>query len=191
MLIIGASGGVGTFAVQIAKAFGAEVTGVCSTAKMDLVRDLGADHVIDYTRDDFAGGEQRYDAILDIGGNSRLSHLRRALTPGGRLIIVGGETDGQWLGGFDRQLRAMMLSPLVSQKLGILGAKENSADLSVLRELLESEKVTPEVDRTYPLSESAAAIRTSKKGMPKARSSSPCEGAGSLRASQLAGLATT
>ena len=129
VLIIGASGGVGTFAVQIAKALGAEVTGVCSTAKMDLVRGLGADHVVDYSRDDFADGEQRYDAILDIGGNSRLSHLRRALSPGGRLVIVGGETDGQWLGGFDRQLRAMMLSPLVSQKLGILGAKENSADL--------------------------------------------------------------
>jgi NADPH:quinone reductase-like Zn-dependent oxidoreductase len=164
VLIIGASGGVGTFAVQIAKALGAEVTGVCSTAKMDLVRALGADHVVDYTRHDFADGEQRYDAILDIGGNSRLSHLRRALTPGGRLVIVGGETDGQWLGGFDRQLRAMMLSPLVSQKLGILGAKENSADLSVLRELLETGKVTPAVDRTYPLSEAAGAIRYFREG---------------------------
>ena len=121
VLIIGASGGVGTFAVQIAKAFGAEVTGVCSTAKTELVRELGADHVVDYTRDDFADGEHRYDVILDIGGNSRLSHLRRALTPRGRLVIVGGETDGRWLGGFDRQLRAMLLSPLVSQKLGILG----------------------------------------------------------------------
>jgi NADPH:quinone reductase-like Zn-dependent oxidoreductase len=164
VLIIGASGGVGTFAVQIAKALGAEVTGVCSSAKMDLVRDIGADHVVDYTRDDFAGGEQRYDAILDIGGNSRLSHLRRALTHGGRLVIVGGETDGRWLGGFDRQIRAMMLSPLVSQKLGILGAKENSADLSVLRELLESGKVTPAVDRTYPLSEAPAAIRYFQEG---------------------------
>jgi NADPH:quinone reductase-like Zn-dependent oxidoreductase len=130
VLIIGASGGVGTFAVQIAKAFGAEVTGVCSTAKMVLVRALGADHVVDYTRDDFAGGEQRYDAILDIGGNSPLSHLRRALTPGGRLVIVGGETGGRWLGGFDRQLRAIALSPLVTQKLGILGAKEKAEDLS-------------------------------------------------------------
>jgi NADPH:quinone reductase-like Zn-dependent oxidoreductase len=102
VLIIGASGGVGTFAVQIAKALGAGVTGVCSPAKMDLVRDLGADHVIDYTREDFADGEQRCDAILDIGGNSRLSYLRRALTPGGRLVIIGGETDGRWLGGFDR-----------------------------------------------------------------------------------------
>jgi NADPH:quinone reductase-like Zn-dependent oxidoreductase len=164
VLIVGASGGVGTFAVQIAKAFGAEVTGVCSSAKMDLVRDLGADHVVDYTRADFAGGEQRYDAILDIGGNSRLSHLRRALTPGGTLVIVGGETDGRWLGGFDRQLRAMMLSPLVSQKLGLLGAKENSVDLSVLRELVESGKVTPDVDRTYSLSEVPAALRYVQEG---------------------------
>jgi NADPH:quinone reductase-like Zn-dependent oxidoreductase len=164
VLIIGASGGVGTFAVQIAKALGAEVTGVCSPAKMDLVQNLGADHVIDYTREEFAEGERRYDAILDIGGNSRLSHLRRALTPGGRLVIIGGETDGRWLGGFDRQLRAMMLSPLVSQKLGILAAKENSADLSALRELLETGKVTPAVDRTYPLSEVPAAIRYFQQG---------------------------
>ncbi len=164
VLIIGASGGVGTFAVQIAKVFGAEVTGVCSTAKMDLVRALGADHVVDYTRDDFADGEQRYDAILDIGGNSRLSHLRRALSPGGRLVIVGGETDGRWLGGFDRQLRAIVLSPLVSQKLGILGVKENSADLSVLRVLLEAGKVTPAIDRSYPIGEAAAAIRYFQEG---------------------------
>jgi len=131
---------------------------------MDLVRALGADHVVDYTRDDFADGEQRYDAILDIGGNSRLSHLRRALTPGGRLVIVGGETDGRRLGGFDRQLRAIILSPLVSQKLGILGAKENAADLSVLRELLESGKVTPAIDRSYPIGEAAAAIRYFQEG---------------------------
>jgi len=159
VLIIGASGGVGSFAVQIAKAFGAEVTGVCSTAKMDLVRVLGADHVIDYTHDEFADGEHRYDVILDIGGNSRLSHLRRALTGDGRLVIVGGETDGRWLGGFDRQLRATLLSPLVSQKLGLLMATENSAHLADLRELLEAGKVTPAIDRTYPLSDVAAAIR--------------------------------
>jgi NADPH:quinone reductase-like Zn-dependent oxidoreductase len=98
---------VGTFAVQIAKAVGAEVTGVCSTAKTEPVQGLGADHVVDYTRKDFADGEHSYDVILDIGGNSRLSHLRRALTSKGRLVIVGGETDGRWLGGFDRQLRAI------------------------------------------------------------------------------------
>ncbi len=164
VLIIGASGGVGTFAVQIAKAHGAEVTGVCSAAKMDLVRALGADHVIDYSRDDFADGEQRYDVVLDIGGNSRLSRLRRALTRGGTLVIVGGETDGRWLGGFDRQLRAMMLSPLVNQKLLILAAKENSADLSGLRELLETGMVTPAIDRTFPLSEAPAAMRYLKAG---------------------------
>jgi len=102
--------------------------------------------------------------ILDIGGNSRLSHLRRALTPGGRLVIIGGETAGKWLGGFDRQLRAIILSPLVSQKLGILGAKENAVDLSVLRELLESGKVTPAIDRSYPIGEAAAAIRYFQEG---------------------------
>jgi NADPH:quinone reductase-like Zn-dependent oxidoreductase len=169
VLVIGASGGVGIFAVQIAKAFGAEVTGVCSAAKMDLVRALGVGHVVDYTHEDFADGAQAYDVILDIGGNSRLSHLRRALTPRGRLVIVGGETDGRWLGGFDRQLRAIMLSPLVSQKLGILGAKENAADLSILRELLDSGKVTPVIDRTYPLSETAAAIRYFQEGQSRGK----------------------
>jgi NADPH:quinone reductase-like Zn-dependent oxidoreductase len=164
VLIIGASGGVGTFAVQIAKAFGAEVTGVCSTTKMDLVLSLGADHIVDYTHNDFAGGKQRYDVILDIGGNSRLSHLRRALTSAGTLVIVGGETNGRWLGGFDRQLRAMALSPLVSQKLTLLAAKENAADLSALGELVESGKVTPAIDRTYPLGEAAAAIRHLQEG---------------------------
>jgi NADPH:quinone reductase-like Zn-dependent oxidoreductase len=164
VLIIGASGGVGTFAVQIAKSLGAEVTGVCSTAKMGLVRALGADHVVDYRADEFPGSERRYDVILDVGGNSRLSHLRRALTPGGRLVIVGGETGGRWLGGFDRQIRAMLLSPLVSQKLGILGAKENASDLSVLRDLLESGDVVPAVDRTFPLSEVSGAIRYLKEG---------------------------
>jgi NADPH:quinone reductase-like Zn-dependent oxidoreductase len=164
VLIIGASGGVGTFAVQIAKAFGAEVTGVCSTAKVDLVRALGADRVVDYTRDDFADGEHRYEAILDIGGNSRLSHLRRALTPRGRLVIVGGETDGRWLGGTDRQLRAQLLSPLVSQKLGTFIASENAKDLMTLRALVESGTLTPAIDRTYPLSETPAAIRYLQEG---------------------------
>jgi NADPH:quinone reductase-like Zn-dependent oxidoreductase len=164
VVVVGASGGVGTFAVQIAKAFGAEVTGVCSTAKADLVRTVGADHVVDYTRADFADGTQRYDVILDIGGNRRLSHLRRALTPRGRLVIVGGETDGRLLGGSDRQLRALLLSPLVRQKLGTFVASENAADLTVLRDLVEAGKIAPAVDRTYPLIEVPAAIRYLQEG---------------------------
>jgi NADPH:quinone reductase-like Zn-dependent oxidoreductase len=164
VLIVGASGGVGTFAVQIAKAFGAEVTGVCSAAKVDAVRAIGADHVVDYTRDDFADGKHRYDVILDIGGNRRLSHLRRALTPRGRLVIMGGETDGRWLGGVDRQIRALVLSPFVGQKLGTFISSENADDLIVLRELIESGKVAPVIDRTYPLSEVAAAIRYMLEG---------------------------
>ena len=159
VLIVGASGGVGSFAVQVAKAFGADVTGVCSTAKVDLLRALGADHVIDYSREDFADGQHRYDVILDIGGNRRLSHLRRALTPKGRLVIVGGETEGRWLGGTDRQLRAQLLSLFVSQKLGTFVASENAADLVALGELIEADKIKPAIDRTYPLSEVATAIR--------------------------------
>jgi NADPH:quinone reductase-like Zn-dependent oxidoreductase len=164
VLIIGASGGVGTFAVQIAKAFGAEVTGVCSTAKVDLVRALGADHVVDYTHEDFADGGHHYDAILDIGGNRGLSRLRRALTPRGRLVIVGGETDGRWLGGVDRQVRAHLLSPLVSQKLGTFISSENAEDLTALTELIESGRLAPAIDRTYPLSETPAAIRRVQDG---------------------------
>jgi NADPH:quinone reductase-like Zn-dependent oxidoreductase len=150
---------VGTFAVQIAKAFGAEVTGVCSTAKLDAVRALGADHLVDYSTDDFADGEHRYDVVLDIGGNRRLSHLRRALTRRGRLVIVGGETDGRWLGGVDRQVRALLLSPFVSQKLGTFVASENTKDLMALGELTDSGQLAPVIDRSYPLSEVAAAIR--------------------------------
>jgi NADPH:quinone reductase-like Zn-dependent oxidoreductase len=159
VLIVGASGGVGTFAVQIAKAFGAEVTGVSSTAKVEAVRALGADHVVDYTRDDVTNGAHRYDVILDIGGNRRLSHLRRALTSRGRLVIVGGETDGRLLGGADRQVRAILLSPFISQKLGTFVASENAEDLTVLRELIEAEKLTPMIDQTFALGELPAAIR--------------------------------
>jgi NADPH:quinone reductase-like Zn-dependent oxidoreductase len=169
VLIVGASGGVGTFAVQIARAFGAEVTAVCSAAKVDLVRALGADHVLDYTRDDFADGRHRYDVILDIGGNRRLSDLRRALTPHGRLVIVGGETHGRLLGGSERQLRALMLSPLVSQKLGTFIASENAADLLVLGELIEDGKLAPAIDRTYPLSGVPAAIRYVQEGQARGK----------------------
>jgi NADPH:quinone reductase-like Zn-dependent oxidoreductase len=164
VLIIGASGGVGTYAVQIAKAFGVHVTGVCSTKKVEMVRSIGADHVIDYTREDFAEGDQRYDVILDIGGNSSLARLRRALTPEGTLVIVGGEGGGRWLGGTDRQLRAMMLSPFVGQKLGTFVNKENHEDMLVLKELIESGNVTPVIDRTYPLAEVPEAIRYLEEG---------------------------
>ena len=164
VLIIGASGGVGTYAVQIAKAFGANVTGVCSTQKVEMVRSIGAHHVIDYTQEDFAEGDQRYDVILDIGGNSSLTRLRRALASQGTLVIVGGEGGGRWLGGTDRQLRAMMLSPFVGQKLGTFINKENHEDMIVLKELIESGKVTPIIDRTYPLSEVPEAIRYLEEG---------------------------
>lgn len=160
VLIIGAGGGVGTFAVQLIKTFGAEATGVCSATKVDLVRSIGADHVIDYTRDDFADGSRLYDLILDNGGNRSLSHLRRALASQGTLVIVGGEGGGRWLGGFDRQiLRAPLLSLLVSQTLRPLTAKVRHEDLQVLRELIEAGKVTPVIDRTYPLAEAPEAIR--------------------------------
>ncbi|MEA2487156.1 MAG: hypothetical protein QOF16_810, partial [Actinomycetota bacterium] len=158
VLVIGASGGVGTYAVQIAKSFGAEVTGVCSTTKVDLVRSIGADHVIDYTADDFADGRHRYDVIVDIGGNSSLSRLRRALTPKGTLVITGGETDGRWLGGVDRQLRAQMLSPFVGQKLGTFIATVTTDDLIVLKDLIEAGRIRPIVDRTFSLDEVPKAI---------------------------------
>jgi NADPH:quinone reductase-like Zn-dependent oxidoreductase len=164
VLILGASGGVGTYAVQIAKAFGAQVTGVCSTKKVEMVRSIGADHVIDYTREDFAEGDQRYDLILDIGGNSSLSRLRRALASRGTLVIVGGEGGGRWFGGTDRQLRAMMLSPFVGQKLGTFVNKENHEDMLVLKELIESGKLTPVIDRTYPLSAVPEAIQYLQEG---------------------------
>jgi NADPH:quinone reductase-like Zn-dependent oxidoreductase len=164
VLIIGASGGVGTFAVQLAKAFGAEVTAVCSTSKVEMVRSLGADHVIDYSRDDFAAGEQRYDVILDIGGNASLSRLRRALAPEGTLVIVGGETGGRWLGGSDRQVRALLLSRFVGERLTTFISSENHEDLLVLKELIESGKITPVIDRTYPLTEAPQAVRFLESG---------------------------
>jgi len=164
VLITGASGGVGTFAVQLAGVFGAQVTGVCSTTKADLVRSIGADHVIDYTREDFADGKQRYDVILDIGGNPSLSRLRRALAPKGTLVIAGGETPGRWLGGTDRQLRALLLSRFVDQKLTTFICRENHEDLLALKELIEAGKVTPVIDRSYPLSEAAKAIRYLEQG---------------------------
>jgi NADPH:quinone reductase-like Zn-dependent oxidoreductase len=164
VLITGASGGVGTYAVQLAKAFGAEVTAVCGPTKTDLVRSLGADHVLDYTRNDFAGGTRHYDLIIDIGGNPTLSRLRRALAPKGTAVITGGETGGRWLGGYDRQLRAKVLSPFVDANLRTFVSRENHEDLLTVKELIEAGKVIPVIDRTYPLSEAPKAIRYVEEG---------------------------
>jgi NADPH:quinone reductase-like Zn-dependent oxidoreductase len=165
VLIIGAAGGVGTFAVQIAKAFGAEVTAVCSTTKADLVESLGADHVIDYTHDDFADGAQRYDLIVDTAGRRSLSHIRHALAPRGTLVIIGGEGGGRWLGGFDRQIfRAPALSAFVRQKLRPLVAKVRHEDLRILAGLVEAGKVAPAIGKTYALAEVPEAIRDLEQG---------------------------
>jgi NADPH:quinone reductase-like Zn-dependent oxidoreductase len=163
-LIIGASGGVGTFAVQLAKVFGAHVTGVCSTTKVDLVRSLGADDVIDYTRDDFADGARRYDLILDTAGRRSLSHLRRALTPQGTLVIVGGEGGGRLTGGFERQLRAALLSPFLGQRLRSLTSKERQEDLLFLKEVIESGKLTPVISETHPLDQAPKALSDADEG---------------------------
>lgn len=159
VLVIGASGGVGTFAVQIAKALGAKVTGVASTQKVDLVRALGADHVIDYMRGDITDDGQRYDLVLDIGGNRPLSQLRRVLTGDGTLVIVGGEAGGRWTGGIHRQLGAIVTSPFARQRLGTFVAKPNGADLDTLRGLIEAGSVTPALDRVVALDEVSDAIR--------------------------------
>lgn len=165
VLITGAGGGVGTFAVQLAKAFGAEVTGVCSTAKVDLVRSIGADHTVDYTDEDFADSGRRYDLILDTAGNRPLSQLRRALTPRGTLVIVGGEKGNQWSGGFERQIaQAPMLSLFVGQQLRSLTSTPRREDLLALKTLIEAGKVVPVLDRTFPLSEVAEAIRYMRAG---------------------------
>jgi NADPH:quinone reductase-like Zn-dependent oxidoreductase len=157
VLVIGASGGVGGFAVQIAKARGAEVTGMASVGKLGAVRALGADHVLDRSEADL--GDGRYDAVVDIAGRRPLAQLRRALTPHGRLVIVGGETGGRLLDGMGRQFRAALLSPFVGQRLGFFVNKENAADLRTLAQLAEAGAITPLVDRVYPLAETADAIR--------------------------------
>lgn len=159
VLIIGAAGGVGSFAVQLAKAFGARVTGVCRTPQVDLVRSIGADEVIDYTREDATDGRRRFDLIVDTAGHRSLSRLRRALTPSGTLVIVGSEVRGRLLGGFDRQFRAVALSRLVGQRLRMLSSQPRQQDLQVLQQLMEAGKVTPVIDKTFPLSEVRQAIR--------------------------------
>jgi NADPH:quinone reductase-like Zn-dependent oxidoreductase len=169
VLVIGASGGVGSFAAQIAKASGAEVTGVCSTDKTEMVRALGVDHVVDYKQGDFLDGKQQYDVIIDTGGNSELSALRQALTPAGRLVIVGGETDGKWFDALTRTFKSILVGPFGKQKLLPLMSVENSADLVSLTELIEAGKVTPAVDRTYPLAEAAAAVQYVQDGRAKGK----------------------
>lgn len=169
VLVIGAAGGVGLFAVQLAKAFGAHVTGVCSTARIELVRSIGADDVIDYTQDDFTDGSRRFDLILDTAGNRSLWRLRRALTPKGTLVIVGGEKGGRLLGGIGRSLLAIMLSPFTSQNLRGLMAVQRKEDLQFLTKLIEAGKVTPVIDRTYSLSDVPEAIRQLEKGHPNGK----------------------
>jgi NADPH:quinone reductase-like Zn-dependent oxidoreductase len=158
LLVIGAGGGVGTFAVQIGKALGATVTGVCSTGKVELVRGLGADRVIDYTEEEFHGGEH-YDVIVETAGRRPLLQLRRALAPGGRLVLIAGNPDGRFVAGLDRQLRAAALSPFVSQKLRPMLASADQDDLETLRGMMAEGKLTPVIDRTYPLAEAVEALR--------------------------------
>jgi NADPH:quinone reductase-like Zn-dependent oxidoreductase len=157
VLVLGASGGVGTFAVQVARALGGRVTGVCSAAKADVVRDLGAERVLDYAADDLADGT-RYDAVIDIGGRRTLTELRHLLAPRGTLVVVGGEGRGRWLGGFDRGFRALALSPFVGPRLRQLVSRENAEDLAALIDLVAAGEVRPVVERSFPLAETAAAI---------------------------------
>jgi NADPH:quinone reductase-like Zn-dependent oxidoreductase len=166
VLINGASGGVGTFAVQIAKSFGADVTGVCSTRNVDMVRSLGADHVIDYTKEDFTKGDQRYDVVLDNVGTQPLSGFRRVLTPKGIYVMIGGggPNDSQWIGPFGRVINTVVLSPFMSQKMGMMMADLNHNDLTILADMMQSGKVKPVIDRTYKLSEVPDAIRYLEQG---------------------------
>jgi NADPH:quinone reductase-like Zn-dependent oxidoreductase len=167
VLLVGASGGVGLFAVQIAKALGADVTGVCGTAKVDLVRSVGADHVIDYTREDFTKNSERFDLVLDMGGNRSLSQLRRVLRPGGILVSVGSEEGNRWVGGRG-WIQAMLLSRFVPS-LRPLVSNPNQADLQALTELIEAGKITPVIDKTYPLEQVSEAIRYLTAGHAKGK----------------------
>jgi NADPH:quinone reductase-like Zn-dependent oxidoreductase len=166
VLINGASGGVGTFAVQIAKSFGANVTGVCSTRNLDLVRSLGADHVIDYTKEDFSNGPERYDVIIDNVGTQPLAGFRRALKPNGILVMIGGggPNDGGLIGPLGRPVKALLSSPFVSQKMGMLMADLNKQDLTELGDMMQAGKTKAVIDRTYPLSQIAEALRYLEAG---------------------------
>ena len=168
VLINGAGGAVGTFAVQLAKAYGADVTGVDSTRKLDMVRSIGADHVIDYTQEDFTHGVERYDLILDIPGNYSLSDCRRALTPKGTYVLIGhdhfGASGGHWMGSLPRTLKLVVLSPFVSQLPRLRTSMATKDPLGVLKEFIEAGKITPVIDRAYPLSEVPEAIRYLEEG---------------------------
>jgi NADPH:quinone reductase-like Zn-dependent oxidoreductase len=164
VLINGASGGVGTFAVQIAKSYGADVTGVCSTKNVEMVRSIGADHVIDYTHEDFTKGSARYDLIIDNVGNHSLGEIRRVLTPTGALVVVGGPSDNDWLGPLTGLINMSVVSLFVSQKQMFMLANANKDDLEVLRDLMQTGKLTPVIDRRYILSETPAAIAYLQQG---------------------------
>jgi NADPH:quinone reductase-like Zn-dependent oxidoreductase len=164
VLIIGASGGVGTFAVQIAKSFDAEVTGVCSTRNVDMVRSLGADHIIDYTKEDFTQSGQQYDLIFQLAGTRSPSECRSALTSNGTLVISSGESEGRWIGPVDRVIKALVLSALVSQKLATFTVKPNSEDLQLLKQFIEDGTLTLVIDRTYRLAQVPEAIRYLEEG---------------------------
>jgi NADPH:quinone reductase-like Zn-dependent oxidoreductase len=164
VLIIGASGGVGTFAVQIAKSFDAEVSGVCSARNVDMVQSLGADHVIDYTQEDFTQSGQKYDLIFQLAGTRSPSECRRALTSKGTLVLSSGESDGRWIGPVGRIIKALVLSPFVSEKMASFTVKPIKEDLQFLKQLVEAGKLTPVIDRTYSLSEVPEAIRYLEEG---------------------------
>jgi NADPH:quinone reductase-like Zn-dependent oxidoreductase len=164
VLVIGAGGGVGSYSVQLAKAFGASVTGVCGPTKVDLVRSIGADDVIDYTRKDFTASGRRWDVIVDIAGNRPLAHLRRALTPRGTLVILGGEQGGRWLGGLERNLGIKLLAPFVRHRMSAPIAITRQDDLRALSELIDAGRIKPVVDRTYPLDEAPEAVAYLRAG---------------------------
>jgi NADPH:quinone reductase-like Zn-dependent oxidoreductase len=164
VLIIGASGGVGTFAVQIAKSFDAEVSGVCSTRNLEMVRALGAEHLIDYTQEDFTHSGHKYDLILQLAGTLSPSECRSALTSNGTLVISSGESDGRWIGPVDRVIKALVLSPFVSQKMASFTVKPNREDLQLLKQFIEDGTLTPVIDRTYPLAQVPEAIRYLEEG---------------------------
>ncbi len=169
VLVIGAGGGVGSYAVQLARSMGADVTGVCSTSKLEFVRSIGATHVIDYTREDFADGGRRYDVIIDLAGSRAVSHLRCALTPTGTLVILGGEGGGRWLG-VGRQLWSKIVGIFSRQRFRSPIGLVNQKDLGILKEMLEAGKITPIIDRSYPLSDVPMAIRALAEGHSRGKS---------------------